>query len=105
MTHDNQITFDIAGDFAALYAANAALREAGFSVGSSQRGLPTAVMFGDWSVAKWGNLNGDERREVHGTLVGDNRNGPLTLRMLRAAPPEALIAFDAMLAARSQSND
>lgn len=87
------IVFDREGDFAALYDAQDFLRDAGFSVGSTQRGLPTAVMFGDWSVSKWGNLNRDERRETHATLSGDNRNGPLTFRLLPAAPDEAIAAL------------
>lgn len=87
------IVFDATGDFAATNEAREFLKGAGFSLGSSQRGSPTAVMFGDCSVSKWGNLNHDERRETHATLTGDNRNGPLTFRLLPAAPDEAIAAI------------
>lgn len=87
------ILFDRAGDFAALRDAEDFLREAGFSVGSIQRGLPTAVMYGDYSIAKWRNLDAEERQATHATLSGDNRNGPLTFRLLPAAPKEAVVAL------------
>ena len=87
------IVFDRDGDFAAANDATAFLKAAGFSVGSSQRGAPTAVMFGDYAVSKWKNLNHDERRETHATLTGDNRNGPLTFRLLPAAPDAAVDAL------------
>lgn len=80
------IVFDRAGDFAAMDDARNLLKSAGFSLGPSQRGAPIACMFGDYAVSKWKNLNHDERRETHGTLTGDGREGPLTFRLLPAAP-------------------
>ena len=92
------ITFTATGDFAALNQAEAFLRKAGFSLGSPQRGAPTACMFGDYAISKWRNLDQDERRETHATLTGDNRNGPLTFRLLPAAPDEAVQAIEAAIA-------
>ncbi len=91
------IVFYAMGTWAALREAEAFLKGAGFSIGSGQRGAPTAVMFGDYLVSKWKNLNHDERRETHATLTGDNREGPLTLRLLPAAPDEAVKAIEAAL--------
>jgi len=87
------IVFDRAGTFAAMNDARAFLKGAGFSLGPSQRGAPIACMFGDWSVSKWRNLSHDERREVHATLTGDGREGPLTFRLLPAAPDGCIAAL------------
>ena len=93
------IVFKGDGPFVALWKAEAFLKECGFSFGSWQRGAPTACMFGDYSVSKWRNLNHDKRREVHATLTGDHRRGPLIFEMLPAAPDEAIAAVEAALSA------
>ena len=49
------------------------------------------------AFSKWKNLNHAERREVHGTLTGDGRNGPLTFRLFPAAPDEAATAISKLL--------
>ena len=87
------IVFDREGVFEATNDAEAFLASAGFAIGPSQRGAPRAVMFGNYTVSKWRNLNHDERRETHGTLTGDARNGPLTFRLLPAAPDDAIAAI------------
>lgn len=87
------IVFDRAGTFAALNDARAFLKGAGFSLGPSQRGAPIACMFGDYIVSKWHNLSHDERRETHATLTGDGREGPLTFRLLPAAPDGCIEAL------------
>lgn len=94
-----EATFTGEATFAALYAAEAFLERAGFSAGSGSAGQPTAFMFGDWLVAKWKNLTTTERNNVHGTMTGDRRNGPVTLRLTAKCPPDGLAAF---AAARSQ---
>lgn len=92
------ITFDQIGDFAATNEAERLLKAHGFAIGPSQRGAPRAVMFGNYIVSKWKNLNRVEREFTHATLTGDGRNGPLTLRLLPAAPDAAVEAL-AQLAA------
>lgn len=92
------IVFDQRGDFAATDVAERLLAAHGFSIGPSQRGAPRAVMFGNYAVSKWKNLNQDERRETHATLTGDGREGPLTFRLLPAAPDEAFSAAERMRA-------
>ena len=86
------------GDFVATRKAEALLASHGFAIGPSQRGAPRAVMFGNYAVAKWRNLNRDERRETHATLTGDGRHGPLVLRLLPAAPDAAVRAAEALRA-------
>jgi hypothetical protein len=90
------IVFNQRGDFAATNEAEHLLEAAGFAIGPSQRGAPRAVMFGNYTVAKWKNLNHDERRETHGTLTGDGREGPVTFRLLPAAPDDAVRAAEAV---------
>jgi len=79
------LKFDQQGDFAALYAAQAWCREHGVSYGSTDRTRTIGLLVGEYCIAKWHNLTRKERREVDGTITGDARNGPLHLRINRAA--------------------
>lgn len=97
------ITFAQVGDFAACHAAEAALKAHGFAIGPTQRGAPRAIMFGDYAVSKWSNLNQNERRETHATMTGNFRDGPVILRLLPAAPDAACVAFEAVAKAEGGS--
>lgn len=90
---EHAIVFRATEEFRATHDAEALLKQAGFSIGPTQRGAPRAVMFGDYLVAKWRGLNHDQRRKTHGTLTGDNRHGPLMFRLLPAAPDAAIEAI------------
>lgn len=79
------VRFDQDGDFAALYAARVWCRERGVSYGSTDRTHTIGLMVGDFCIAKWNNLTRKERLAVDGTITGDARHGPLTLRINRAA--------------------
>jgi hypothetical protein len=79
--------------FGALGAAERLLARAGFSIASGSAGGPTAIMFGNYFVAKWKNLTAAERAAVHGIMVGDRRDGPLHIRLTTNCPPEGLAAF------------
>jgi hypothetical protein len=92
------IVFSGTRDFQAAEEAEAFCKLIGFSVGSSCRGMPQAIMHGEWSVAKWRNLNADERRCSHGTLTGDRRSGPVYLDLLPACPNAAREAVAARVA-------
>lgn len=84
-------TFKQAGDFEALYAAQAWCAERGISVGSGQNGSPRGLLYGEFSIAKWRNLNQQERAELHGLMTGDARNGPVQVSICEAAeakPPK-----------------
>lgn len=95
------ITVSGGATFDAYNAARSLMADAGFSLGPSQRGAPVACMFGDWAVAKWKNLNRIERGETHAVIEGDNRDGPLRIRLLPAAPDDAVRAFEALPLARA----
>jgi hypothetical protein len=86
-------TFDQPGDFEAMHAAETFLETAGFSVGRMQRGDPRGILFGDFDIAKWRNLNARERAGLHGHLIGDMRAGPVTIRIFEKAPQDAKRRF------------
>ena len=71
--------FNETGDFAAFYAASSWLRENGYSFGSMQRENPIGIMKGDWYISKWTNMSSDEIRQLDGRIIGDMRNGPVTV--------------------------
>jgi hypothetical protein len=75
-----RILFKQAGTFQALYAAEAWCRENGISVGQSCATGPTGLLFGhyDW-IAKWRNLTAGEKTDLHGTMSGDMREGPVVI--------------------------
>ena len=74
-----QIDFNDEGDFQAYYEALDWLDQKGISYGPSCAMSPIALLFGDHSIAKWRNLTSAERAEVHGTMTGNFRHGPVTI--------------------------
>lgn len=80
-------------DFSAINDATAFLTARGFSYGPSCVGKPQGVMFGlDWQIAKWRNLTGDEQAQLHGTITGDRRSGPVRVAIFFNAPAFAIAA-------------
>lgn len=77
-----RIEFNQQGTFTAMYAAEAWCREKGISVGQSCATGPTGLLFGkyDW-IAKWRNLSPKERADLHGTMSGDFREGPVVVEL------------------------
>lgn len=90
-------TFDHAVDFAAVDAAERACRDAGFSIGSMQRGSPRGLLLGSACIGKWRNLSSQERLVLHGLMEG-GRTGPVTVTLHDCAPPPAVAAFYKLLA-------
>lgn len=82
-------------DFAAMRTAESFLTQCGFSFGSTERGWPRCIMFGDYSIAKWRNLTETERRACHGKMSGEMRRGPVRIEIFESAPQEAKRAFHA----------
>ena len=85
--------FTGADDFEAYQNACNYLTQLGFSVGRMQAHSPIGIMYGDqWDIQKWRNLSTKERLDMHGTLEGNMRRGPVELRFydLTEIPPEAL---------------
>lgn len=78
-------TFTQTGTFAAMYAAEAWCAERGISVGSSERGSPRGLLYGDITIAKWRNLDKHERAELDGEMTGDMRNGPVRISIRERA--------------------
>lgn len=76
-----EFIFDQEGTFKAKFAAEEWCREHGISYGSSCAMMPTGLLFGDYHIAKWRNLTALERKELHGEMTGDLRNGPVKIRI------------------------
>ncbi|AMX90843.1 hypothetical protein IPC618_21455 [Pseudomonas aeruginosa] len=89
MSEPFQKTFDQTGTFEALYACQQWLSANGYSYSSTCRDGPVGVMKGDYGIAKWRNLTREERAELHGTVDGDFREGPLVLRLKAGFGPQA----------------
>lgn len=77
--------FNEAGDFNAMQAAEDWCRENSISFGPPERGSPRCLMRGDYDIAKWRNLSAAERKECHGVMTGDMRNGPVTVELFDPA--------------------
>jgi len=73
--------FEMPGTFQALYAAQHWLEENGYSYGSSCVMHPTPVLKGEFAIAKWKNLTRAEVAALDGSIDGDLRNGPITVRL------------------------
>ncbi len=72
------------GDFEAYNKAIRWLEERGFSYGSMQRDEPIGILHGDYAIAKWRNLNDQERLDLDGVIKGDKRNGPVSVTIYDA---------------------
>lgn len=81
------------GDFAACLIAERFLTKAGFSVGRMQRGDPRGIMLGEYDIQKWRNLSARDRKGLHGVLVGNMREGPITIQIYPHAPHAAKTSF------------
>ncbi|WP_341893791.1 hypothetical protein [Ferrovibrio terrae] len=90
-----QKTFTNTGtEFSAWRAAEAFLSERGFSVGSTQKGAASGILFGDFKISKWRNLSPKERNQLHGTVHAlDIRSGSAVVTLRESAPAEAKAAF------------
>jgi hypothetical protein len=74
-----RLTFNNAGAFAAVRAAEDWCAKHGLSVGAMERGKPRGILFGDYAIQKWHNLRQADKDALHGTMTGDMRNGPVTV--------------------------
>ncbi|MDG9791959.1 hypothetical protein [Brucella anthropi] len=55
--------------FTVTQRADAALRECGFSVGRMQAHSPRGILFGDFDIQKWRNLDLADREALHGQVT------------------------------------
>lgn len=81
-------------DFESTYKAVGWLKERGFSVGSMQGDAPRAIWHGDCYISKWRGLSAKEKREMHASMTGDPRSGPVRITLHAAASAEAREAFE-----------
>lgn len=81
-----RIEFDQKGTWQAKEAAEAWCRENGISVGQSSADGPSGLLFGeyDW-IAKWRNMTPKEQADLHGTMDGDFREGPVIVTLKDSA--------------------
>ena len=75
--------------YALMHATEQWCRDHGVSCGPTDRSRVRGLLVGEFLIAKWHNLTAKERRECHGTITGDGREGPLFLRISRSALAEA----------------
>lgn len=80
------------GDFVAARRAEQLLQSHGFSVGTTQRGSPRGILFGDYDIEKWRNLDERDRAGLHGILDGD-RSSHAQIEIWDPAPLEAVAAL------------
>lgn len=71
--------FEASDTFHAYNAAEEWLAERGYSVGRMCSPSPTGVAKGDFDIQKWKNLDRDDKKQLDGVIVGDFRNGPVTI--------------------------
>jgi len=84
-------------DFSALNDALEFLTARGFSVGPGCQDAmggdkPHGVMFGQWKIAKWRDLSPEDQAQLHGTLSGQRRKGPVRVAIFFTAPAFAIAA-------------
>jgi hypothetical protein len=77
--------FNRPGDFVAISDAIKWCADRGVSCGSMQRDEPIGLIVGNFNISKWRNLSNRDRKELHGTITGDKRNGPVTVSILENA--------------------
>lgn len=75
-----KLVFENEGIWAALRAAESHLLENGYEYGSLCFPMPMAFTKGEYNLPqKWKNMNRAERNSVSGVVVGDYREGPVTI--------------------------
>jgi hypothetical protein len=80
-------------DFSACNDAESFLLDRGFCFGPACVDKPQGVMYGhNWRIAKWRNLTSAEQAELHGTICGDRRRGPVRVAIFWNAPAFAIAA-------------
>jgi hypothetical protein len=88
-TLPNKKIFKHKDTFGAYHYAEEFCRRCGFSVGRMCYPGPTGIKRGDWDIQKWRNLSFEDRKLLDGAIVGDFRNGPVTV-YFEGAPLEQL---------------
>ena len=94
-----RVEFKQQGTWQAKEAAEAWCQANGISVGQSSADGPSGLLFGDYDwIAKWRNLTPQERDDLHGTMDGNFREGPVIVNL----KDSAVAAHAACLTAKAQ---
>jgi hypothetical protein len=73
------VKFENKGTFEAYYAACNWCNENGYSYGSMCGSEPIALWMGERSISKWKNLSTKERATCDGVMMGEFREGAVTI--------------------------
>lgn len=87
-------TNDEPDNFSACHTAEDWLKKRGFSLGYMQGPSPRGILFGDYEIAKWRNLNGKEKKELDGQMTGSMRNGPVMIELWNCNDEPAELAAE-----------
>jgi hypothetical protein len=75
-----EVVFDDNGTFEAYRAACSYLSDNGFNYGSTCAMMPMGFMKREWDCPwKWENMTAKQRNNVDGVMIGEMREGPVTL--------------------------
>jgi len=85
--------FEGEGAFSAMRAATDWLGSMGFSVGRMQARSPQGILFGDFDIQKWRNLNPAQRAVLHGQMIAGRASA--SVHFSHNLPPEAVEAVKA----------
>lgn len=80
-----EIIFNDKGTFQAKYAAENWCRDNNISYGSSCADSPIGLLRGNYTISKWRDLTAKQRKELDGTMEGNFRDGPVTIRLIDGA--------------------
>ena len=74
-----ELKFFKEGTFESYYEAIGWCNENGYSCGVLCRHLPIALKKGDFNIAKWKNLTKSEKQDIDGVMLGDFREGEVSI--------------------------
>ncbi|WP_428852749.1 hypothetical protein [Imbroritus primus] len=71
----------VGGNFEACREAEEWCAERGITVGQMERTQPRGLIHDACWLGKWSSLAGPVRRQLHGTMTGDMRHGPVVIEL------------------------
>jgi hypothetical protein len=79
-----KLQFNQKEDWEAVEAAEQWCKDNNVSYGTMQGDWPRGLKRGNFNIAKWRNLDGNDIKNLDGTMTGDMRNGPVFIAMTPA---------------------
>lgn len=76
-----KLTFTGTKPFEANNAAERWCELRGVEYGGMERDQPRGLMVGTGHIPKWTHMTASERKELHGTMTGNMRLGPVTIEL------------------------